>query len=115
MKSKIKIQLAREFRKTPTRSEKIMWDVLKNRQFMDLKFRRQHIIDGYIVDFYCSDFRFVVEIDGDIHQRQMQDDRERQEIIEAKGIKFFRVKSGEVEKNIDDILGKLKIFIFFVF
>lgn len=51
MNNPIKIGIAKEFRVNPTRSEEIMWNVLRNRQFLNLKFRRQHIIKGFIVDF----------------------------------------------------------------
>jgi len=109
--SKIKTQLAKEFRKAPTKSEKIMWNTLRNRQFINLKFRRQHLIAGYIVDFYCSELALTIEIDGSVHQNQIREDRERQKIIENLGIIFFRVGSKEVEEDINKILKKLKKFI----
>lgn len=67
MSKKIKIQLAREFRKNPTKSKKIIWNALRNRQFFDLKFRRQYLIEGYLIDFYCPELKLAVEIDGPIH------------------------------------------------
>ena len=50
---KTKKQLRREFRKNPTKSEKIMWEALRNRKFLNFKFRRQHLVEKYILDFYC--------------------------------------------------------------
>ena len=111
MKSKIKIQLAREFRKTPTKSEKIMWRNLRRNNFKGFYFRRQHIIDGYIVDFYCDRIKLAIEIDGSVHQKQIKEDAERQKILEVKKIKFFRVSSREVENNIDLVLKSLEKFI----
>ncbi len=111
MKSKIKIQLAREFRKAPTKSEKIMWDVLRRNNFHGLYFRRQHVIGGYIIDFYCPKLKLAIEIDGAIRQKQTKEDGKRQKIIEGRKIRFFRVNSEEVEKNIDAVLKKLEEFI----
>ena len=78
-----KIQLAREFRKNPTRTERIMWNALRNRQFLNLKFRRQYLIEGYLVDFYCHELKLAVEIDGSVHgyEDQINKDVERQKII----------------------------------
>ncbi len=113
MSKKGKIQLAKEFRKSPTKSERIMWNAIHNRQFLNLKFRRQHLIKGYLVDFYCYDLKLAVEVDGPVHldEDQMNYDQERQKIIEDQGIKFFRVKSEDVEYNIEQVLNRLKVFI----
>ena len=113
MSKKGKIQLAKEFRKNPARSEKIMWNVIRNRQFLNLKFRRQHLIKGYLVDFYCYELKLAVEIDGSVHLNEIQikEDIERQKIIEQNGIKFFRVKSEDVEYNVEEVLSRLKYFI----
>lgn len=111
MKSKTKIQLAREFRKSPTRSERIMWNILRGNNNLGFYFRRQHIIDGYIIDFYCVRLKLAIEIDGDVHQKQITEDNERQKILEAKGIKFFRISSAEVEENVNNVIIKLKKYI----
>ena len=68
MSKKAKIQIAREFRKKPTKSEGIMWQALRRNNFLDLNFRRQHVIGGFIVDFYCHLLKLVVEIDVPIHK-----------------------------------------------
>jgi len=111
MGKKIKIQIAKEFRKNPTLSEKIMWNVLKNRNFCNLKFKRQYVIQGFIVDFYCPKLKLAIEIDGEIHKYQLKDDVERQKIIESENIKFFRIKSKEVENDLKNVLERLKRFI----
>jgi very-short-patch-repair endonuclease len=59
--------LARQMRCKPTPAEKQLWQKLKNKQLLGLKFRRQHSIDRFIVDFYCNEVRLVVEVDGSIH------------------------------------------------
>lgn len=111
MSKEVKIQLAREFRKNPTKSEKIMWGVLRNRQFLNFKFRRQFLIDGYLVDFFCHELRLAIEIDGEIHLQQLDADQERQRIIENSKIRFLRIKSNDIENNLNAITKKLKLFI----
>jgi len=113
MSKQSKIQLAREFRKNPTKAEKIMWQAIRNRQFLYLKFRRQHLIEGYIIDFYCHELKLAIEIDGSIHlyEEQINKDIERQKIVERQGIKFFRVKSVEIEYDVINVLRELKYFI----
>ena len=113
MSKRIKTQLAKEFRKNPTKSEKIMWNALRNRQFLNLKFRRQYLVNGYLIDFYCSELKLAVEVDGPIHSQkeQTENDQARQNIIEKKNIKFFRVKSKAIESNINQVLKELDVFI----
>ena len=109
MSKKQKITLAREFRKNPTRSEDVLWEGLRDRKFINLKFRRQHVILGYIVDFYCVEHKLAIEVDGEIHKYQREDDKRRQKIIEGEGIRFVRVSDKEVENNIQSVLRKIKL------
>ena len=111
MFKKGKIYIARRLRKDQTVAEKIMWNELRNKKFLNLKFRRQHLIKGYIVDFYCSEVKLVVEVDGLIHLKQVEEDKERQENIEKAGLKVIRFKNEEVENNLEEALIKLKTFI----
>jgi len=93
MNKKEKIGIAREFRKNQTATEQIIWEELRNKKFFNLKFKRQYLIEGYIVDFYCSELKLVIEIDGPIHLKQIKEDRLRQKDIEEIGIKFIRFKN----------------------
>lgn len=113
MSKKTKIQLAREFRKNPTKSERIMWQAIRNRQFLNLKFRRQYLVEGYLVDFYCHELKLAIEIDGSIHRYEdrLINDIERQKIIETKGIKFFRISDEEVEYDVTIVLKKLESYL----
>ena len=104
MTKKDKIEIARELRKKQTKTEELMWHELRDRRFLGLKFRRQHLIEGYIVDFYCAELRLVIEIDGLIHLQQTEEDKQRQKDIEALKIKFIRFKSKDVENNIERVL-----------
>lgn len=111
MSKRIKIQLARDFRKNQTKSEKIMWEALRRNNFLGLSFRRQHIIEGFIVDFYCHELKLAIEIDGEIHKSKLKQDSERQKVIENKNIKFFRIENKEIENNLNQVLNRLEIFI----
>jgi very-short-patch-repair endonuclease len=106
-----KIQIARQFRKAPTDSEEMIWEALRNRRFMGFKFRRQYIIQGYILDFFCSDINLAIEIDGSIHKKQKNDDNRREEIISQSRIVFYRIPSELVEQNLQGILSDLASFI----
>ena len=64
------VGLARSFRRVSTGAEAALWKVLRGRRLGGLKFRRQHPVDGFMVDFYCAERRLIVEVDGSIHDRQ---------------------------------------------
>ncbi len=70
----IKKTFARNLRYEATPEEYKVWNVLRNRKFLNCKFRRQHVIDGFVVDFYCKELRLAIEVDGKIHDRQKDHD-----------------------------------------
>jgi len=108
---KEKVYFARDLRRNQTNSELIMWKILRNRKFTGLKFRRQYLIDGYIIDFYCSKLKLAIEIDGLIHLKKIKEDKLRQKDLEDKGIKFIRFTNKDIEFDLDNVLGKLHNFI----
>lgn len=73
------------------------------RQFAQYKFLRQKPIGGYIVDFYCSELRLVIEIDGDSHAETVEYDAERTHFLNALGLQVDRYNNNEVMQNIDGI------------
>lgn len=87
-----------------------MWRRLRARQFFDLRFRRQDLIGPYIVDFYCSQLRLVVEIDGDVHAKPEQKlhDTKREYYLTQLGLHVFHVNNDDVIHNIDGILEALR-------
>ena len=101
------VEVARQFRKQPTPSEKILWQALKNCQLDNYKFRRQQPIGVFVVDFFCAAARVVVEVDGGIHESQQELDRQRQELLESLGLKFIRVASDRVENNLSSVLEEI--------
>ena len=105
--SKIRLR-AKELRKKATPVEKILWEKLRNRQLHGLKFRRQHPLGTFIVDFYCPAQRLVIELDGDIHRYKEAEDHARNELLEVKGYKVIRFWNNEVEENLDKVLEAIK-------
>lgn len=104
------IPVARELRKNPTDAEKLLWDRLKNTQ-LGIKFRRQHIINKFIVDFCTIRSAIIIELDGRIHDFRNFADSERTTILENKGYKIIRFKNAEVLYDIDYVVKQINTFI----
>jgi len=102
------IEIAREFRKEPTEGEKILWGALRGKKLDGIKFRRQQPVGYFVVDFYSSVYRLVVEVDGPIHDRQVEADKARQDILEELGLVVFRIKTDIVEKNLSVALDMIR-------
>ncbi len=94
------IEVAREFRKEPTPGERILWNALRGKKLDGIKFRRQQPVGYFVVDFYNSAYRLVIEVDGPIHQDQKESDKARQEILKELGLVVLRIKTDVVEKNL---------------
>ncbi len=84
--------------------EALLWSRLRNRQLGGLKFRRQHPIGSYIVDFYCAEARLVIELDGDSHTEQIEYDAKRTLWIGEQGHREIRFWNREVLQNLDGVL-----------
>jgi adenine-specific DNA-methyltransferase len=102
------VEAARGFRRAPTKSEAMLWQAVRNGRIACHRFRRQHQIGQYIVDFCCPAKRFVVEIDGPIHDQHTEEDRERQRAIEARGYRFLRVKASDVEHDLGPVIRQIE-------
>ena len=102
------VEIAREFRKEPTKSEKILWEALRGKKLDGIKFRRQQPIGFFVVDFYGSAFRLVVEVDGSIHGQQLDADQARQDILEELGLVVLRIDSEIVEKDLPSALDMIR-------
>ncbi|MCF8309751.1 MAG: endonuclease domain-containing protein [Bacteroidales bacterium] len=90
---------AKELRKNMTPAEQKLWDRLRKKQ-LGVRFRAQHPIERFIVDFYCHQLKLVIEVDGDIHNFQNEYDLGRNIEIEKYGIKVLRIKNSQIETNI---------------
>ena len=105
-------QKARDLRNHSTDAENILWLHLRGKQ-MGYKFRRQHPIGNYIVDFYCHQLKLAIEADGAVHDKQevSSNDKERQLILENEGLKIIRFTNHEIRYNIESVLLILKSII----
>jgi very-short-patch-repair endonuclease len=97
-------QRRQELRKNMPEPEKRVWALLRN-QKMGVQFRRQHGIGHYIADFYCSELKLVIEIDGESHHSEaaQQYDQKRDEYMQTLGIKSIRLSNKEVMQNIEGV------------
>src|SRR5262249_18697024 len=97
---------ARKLRAAPTNAERVLWGALRNRRFSGRKFRRQHPIDRYVVDFICIEKKLIVEIDGATHstEREVARDAERTRVLETLGFHVVRVSNIDVYKNLEGVL-----------
>ena len=89
---------ARRMRREPTPSEQLAWSLLRNRQVLGLKFRRQQVILGFIADFYCAEERLVLEVDGSSHGPLSAQayDEERTAILASLELRVVRIKNEDL-------------------
>src|ERR1044071_5127363 len=105
--TKGKLQGAKELRRYMTPAEQILWQELRaNKQ--GVHFRRQQIIAGFIVDFYCHRAALVLEVDGDIHDLQKEDDAKRDKALSEMGLKIVRFRNEDVIRDLPTVLEDIK-------
>ncbi len=104
---------AKELRKNQTTAEAIFWELLRNKQFLGLKFRRQHQIGDYIVDFYCHEKRLVIEFDGEVHDspESQRHDGIRDKYLTSLGNEVIRLKNRELLNDPESVLERLSILL----
>lgn len=113
------VSRARELRRRMTNAEKMLWQELRNRKFLGLKFNRQfpliyQVVDNeprfFIADFYCHEKQLVIEVDGKIHDFQKEEDQHREDILKSMDLRIIRIKNEETEDR-RKVLEKIKAFI----
>jgi very-short-patch-repair endonuclease len=99
-----------ELRSTLTPAEIRLWQALKHRQLDDLKFRRQHGIGPFIVDFYCPAVRLAIELDGSAHDTEtaQQQDAARTAYLMSLGLRVVRFENREVMENLEGVLSEIR-------
>ncbi|TWU55200.1 endonuclease domain-containing protein [Rubripirellula reticaptiva] len=97
-------QRAKSLRATQTEAEGLLWSVLRGKQLCEMKFRRQHPIEPFFVDFACVAERLVVELDGEYHDSVQQKDLRRQEYLVGRGWTVIRFTNEEVLRDVDSVL-----------
>ena len=98
---------AQENRSNPTDAEVILWAVLRNKK-LGYRFRRQHVIAEYIVDFVCIEKKIIVELDGEIHPRKIDYDDERTRVLNDSGFRVIRFKNGHVINDLNTVIEVIK-------
>lgn len=105
------LEKAKNLRKNQTDAERLLWNSLRNRQLANKKFRRQHVVGPYIVDFVCLETKLVIEIDGGQHLEQMDYDENRTTYLQSLGYKVIRFWNNEVLRETDAVLNAIYVAI----
>lgn len=103
------LERKRRLRSEMTRPERLVWSRIRAKQFEALKFRRQHGIGPYIVDFYCPERGVVIEIDGDVHagESEAARDQRRESYLRSLGLQVIRYMNDDVLNRLDAVLEDL--------
>jgi len=104
------LRTAAILRKNMTLSEILLWNKLKNRKVFNTKFRKQHPIGIFIVDFYCHEYKLVIEVDGDVHNNEELNEYDlgRTGMLNNFGIRVIRFTNEEIIYNIDRVITKIQ-------
>lgn len=102
---------ARFLRQVETKIEKIIWEKLRNNN-LGIKFRRQHPVGDFVVDFFAPSIKLAVELDGNQHGTKdgKEYDEMRTQFLESKGITVIRFWNSEIENDLENVLNKIKNF-----
>ncbi|MGY4537669.1 very-short-patch-repair endonuclease [Mucilaginibacter sp. UYNi724] len=111
------IEFCRDLRQKQTPAESLLWQILRNRNFMGMKFLRQHPVcvrsvmgknEYYIPDFYCDEAKLVIEADGPVHLYKKEYDKNRDIVLEGLGLKILRFTNDQIEKDMESVLQKIE-------
>jgi very-short-patch-repair endonuclease len=107
--TKEKLERSRELRREMTPAEKILWQELRGNK-LGVHFRRQQVIAGFIVDFYCHKVDLVIEVDGSVHEadEQKEKDTERDKVLSGMGLRVLRFRNEDVIKNLSGVSGRIR-------
>ncbi|MBY0269884.1 MAG: endonuclease domain-containing protein [Burkholderiales bacterium] len=98
---------SRKLRSTLTDAEQLLWHHLRHRQITGIKFRRQHPVGRYVVDFVCLAKRLAIEVDGGQHAEMKPQDQQRDAFLAQQGFRVLRFWNSEVLGNIEGVMGKI--------
>ena len=88
-----------------------MWQEVRAKK-LGVRFRRQQVIQGFIVDFYCHKAGLVIEVDGDIHDLQKEEDERREKMLSELGLRIVRFRNDEVVRELSAVVGMIREMIF---
>ncbi|MBZ0255043.1 endonuclease domain-containing protein [bacterium] len=105
------LQLVRDLRDNQTSAEDFLWRILRNRQILKAKFRRQHPVTPYVLDFYCHESRLAIELDGGQHAfaSKRKHDAEREQFLNEKGITVLRFWNRELFDSPESVIEAIVI------
>ncbi|MGH9441563.1 MAG: endonuclease domain-containing protein [Thermoanaerobaculia bacterium] len=98
----------RTFRSHPTESEALLWNELRSRRFHGVRFRRQHSVGPFVLDFYCWKRNLAIELDGPIHERSRERDTARDQYLLSRGITVPRIKNTELSTSMSAVLARIE-------
>jgi very-short-patch-repair endonuclease len=103
--------IRRSLRQVMTDAEAVLWEELRNKKFRDLKFKRQHSIGNYIVDFYCANPRLIIEVDGAVHSEKEQKGKDEHRDANLRDMDYIvlRFSNDEVINDTQEVLKKIEI------
>src|SRR5690349_12001715 len=102
--SPILLKRAREMRHESVLAEKKLWSCLRNRQLAGMKFRRQHCVGSFIVDFVCIERKLIVELDGDSHADRLDYDADRTRQLNRDGYRVIRLFNHDLQRHLVEVL-----------
>jgi len=103
--------LSRNLRKKSTLSEVLLWNILKGKKIKGYQFMRQKPIDNYIVDFFCSKLKLIIEVDGISHNDKYKRDQIRQQRLESRDFSVLRFYEKDIKKDIRAVIGAIEDWI----
>jgi very-short-patch-repair endonuclease len=101
------VPAARDLRVRQTPAESILWEALRNRRLDGLKFRRQHPVGPFVVDFCCPERRLAIELDGAVHAAQWENDAERESLLATACYRVLRFPNDAVRDNLPAVLAAI--------
>lgn len=102
------VQAARRVRTEPTPAERVLWNELRGNRLCGVPVRRQYPVDRFVLDFYCASRKLAIEIDGEIHDHQQEQDQARTEALAIRGIRVIRFRNDDVLNHLESVLQRLR-------
>ena len=103
-------EAAPAMRRQPTAAEEVLWGALQKKQVAGLRFRRQHPVGRFVLDFFCPAHKLVVEVDGNVHDAQQERDAERTKALEAFGYHVLRFRNEQVMRDLPGVVRQIAAF-----
>ena len=90
-----------------TTAEQVLWQALRGRQLGGLRFRSQHPVGPFVLDFYCAAAKLIIEVDGSVHEQQREQDQARNEHLQQYGYRILRFTNEQVLGDLDTVMDQI--------